>query len=58
LDQYIESRFEVPSLTHEEDPITSSEKGVQLDNVIKRIEMLNLDGNATPSQSVEKPGTS
>jgi hypothetical protein len=29
-----------------------------LDNVIERIERLKLDGNATPSQSVDKPGPS
>ena len=26
-----------------------------MDNVIERIKMLNLDGNDTPSQSVEQP---
>jgi hypothetical protein len=53
LDQSPESPFEVPSPPHEEDPTTSSEQGVQLDDVIERIERLNLDGNAAPSQSVE-----
>jgi hypothetical protein len=45
----------VPSPPHVEDPTASSEYEVQLDNVIKRIERLNLDGNATPSQLVEQP---
>jgi hypothetical protein len=31
---------------------------VHLDDVIERIEMVNLDGNATPSQSVEQLGPS
>jgi hypothetical protein len=44
----MESPFETPS-PHEEDPTTSLEHGVQLDDVIKRIERLNLDGNPTPS---------
>jgi hypothetical protein len=58
LDQPLESPFEVPSPPHEEDPTTSSKQGVQLHDVIERIERLNLDGNATPSQSVERPGPS
>jgi uncharacterized protein (UPF0335 family) len=57
LDQSLESPFEVPSPPHVEDPTTSSEHEVQLDDVIERIERLNLDGNATPSQSVEQPWT-
>jgi transposase InsO family protein len=58
LDQSLESPFEAPSPPHEEVPATSSEHEVHLDDVIERIERLNLDGNATPSQSVEQPGPS
>jgi hypothetical protein len=45
----------VPSPPHKEYPTTLSEKGVQLDDVIERIEILNLDGNVAPSQLMEKP---
>jgi hypothetical protein len=58
LDQSLESPFEVSSPPREEDPTTSSEQGVQLDDVIERIERMNLDGNATPTQSVVQPGSS
>jgi hypothetical protein len=58
LDQSLESPFEVPSPPHEEDTTTSSEQRIQLDDVIERIERLNLYGNATPSQSMEQPGPS
>jgi hypothetical protein len=58
LDQSLESPFEVPSLPHVEDPATSLEQEVQLDDVIEGIERLNLDGNAVPSQLVEQPGPS
>jgi hypothetical protein len=44
----------VPSPPHVEDPTTSSKHEVQLDDVIERIERLQLYGNATPSQLVEK----
>jgi hypothetical protein len=54
----VESPFEVPSPPHVEDPTTSSKQHVQLDNMIARIESLNLDGNAKPSQSVEQLGPS
>jgi hypothetical protein len=55
LDQSLESPFAVPYRPHVEYPTTSPEQEFQLDNVIKRIERLNLDGNATPSQSIEQP---
>jgi hypothetical protein len=58
LDQCLESPFEVPSPRHVEDPTTSSKQEVQLDDVLERIERLNLDGNATPSQLIEKLGQS
>jgi hypothetical protein len=58
LDQSPEYPFEVISPPNEEDPTTSSKHGFQLDDVIERIEKLNLDGNVTPSQSMEKPGPS
>jgi hypothetical protein len=54
LNQSLEFPFEVPSSPHEEDPSTSSEQGVNLDDVIERIERLKLDGNPIPSQSVDK----
>jgi hypothetical protein len=55
LDQSLESPFEAPSPLLGEVPATSLEQEVYLDDVIERIERLNLDGNATPSQSVEEP---
>jgi len=55
LDQSLESPFETPSPPHEEVPTTSSEQEVHLDDVTERIESLNLDGNAAPSQLVEQP---
>jgi hypothetical protein len=58
LDQSLESPFEAPSPPLEEVLATSSEHEVRLDDVIERIERLNLDENATPSQSVEQPGPS
>jgi hypothetical protein len=33
-------------------------QNIHLDDVIERIERLNLDGNAAPSQSMEQPGPS
>jgi hypothetical protein len=54
LHQSMESPFEAPSPPHEEVPATSSEQEVRLDDVIERIEKLNLDGNAAPSQSMEQ----
>jgi hypothetical protein len=53
LDQSLESPFEVPCPPHEEDPTTSSEQEFKLDDVIERIERLNL--NAKPSQSMQEP---
>jgi hypothetical protein len=58
LDQSLESLFEVSFPPHVEDPTTSSKQEFQLDDVIERTEMLNLDGNATTSQLVEQPRTS
>ena len=55
MDQSLESHCEEQSPPHEEVPTTSLEHEVQFDDVIERIERLNLDGNATPSQSVEQP---
>jgi hypothetical protein len=55
LNQSLESPFEALSPPHEEVPTTSSEHEVCLDDVIERIERLNLDGNATPSQLMEQP---
>jgi hypothetical protein len=58
LDQSLKPPFEAPSPPHEEVPTTSLEQEVHLDDVIERIETLNLDGNAAPFQSVEQPGPS
>jgi hypothetical protein len=58
LDQSLESPFEFPSPPHVEDPTTSSKHEVQLDDLIERIERMNLDGNVAPSQSVEQLGPS
>jgi hypothetical protein len=55
MDQSLESSFEAPSSPHEEFLATSSKSEVHLDDVIERIEKLNLDDNSIPSQSVEKP---
>jgi hypothetical protein len=43
LDQSLESPFEAPSPPHEEVPATSLEQEDCLDDVIERIERLNLD---------------
>jgi len=58
LGQSLESPYVAPSPPHEEVPATSSEPGVQLDDVIKRIEKMRLDENLTPSQSGEQSGPS
>jgi hypothetical protein len=58
LDQSLESPFEAPSPPHEEVPTTSSKLEVHLDDVIERIERLNLEENSSPSQLVEQPGPS
>jgi hypothetical protein len=58
LDQSLESSFEVPSPPHVEYLSTSSKYEFQLDDVIERIERMNFDGNATPSQSMEQLGPS
>jgi hypothetical protein len=55
LDQSLESPFEAPSPPHEEVPTTSSEPEVHLDDVIERIERMNLDENLTPSQLAKQP---
>jgi hypothetical protein len=49
LDQHLESP------PHVEDLATSSEQTVQLDDVIERIERLNLDEDTSTSQSEEQP---
>jgi hypothetical protein len=48
LDQTLESFFEMPPPPHEEDPTTSSKQGFQSEDVIERIERLNLYGNVAP----------
>ena len=45
LDKYMESPFEAPYPPHEEVPTTSSKLEVHSDDVIERIETLNLDEN-------------
>jgi hypothetical protein len=50
----LESLFETSCPPHEEVIATSSEHEVHLDDVIERIEKTNIDGNATPYQSMEK----
>jgi hypothetical protein len=54
LDQSLQSPFEVPSHPHVEDPNTSSEQDVQLDDVIEMDAMMNLDENETTYQSTEQ----
>jgi len=55
LDQSLESPFEAPS-PHHEVSITSSDQEDPLNDIIERIEKMNLD--AAPSQSVEQLGLS
>jgi hypothetical protein len=58
LGQSLEYPFEAPSPPHEEVPATSLELEVHLDDVIERIENLNLYENLTPSQSAGQLGPS